>query len=60
MDVWCLSYHKHITDGERKVLEEFERQLEEIQTILNIAFGDGVLVTLDREGNMEVEDYDHD
>jgi Zn-finger protein len=59
-DVWDLSCHKHITEGERKVLEEFERQLEEIQTILNIAFGDGVQVTLDREGNMEVEDYDHD
>jgi hypothetical protein len=59
-DVWHLSYHKHITEGEMKVLNEFEGQLNEISTILNIAFGDGVQVTLDREGNLEVEDYDHD
>ena len=44
----------------KKAVEAAEKQMEECLDVLETAFGDSVMVTVSRDGKVEVEDYDHD
>jgi hypothetical protein len=37
-----------------------EKFFEDIDDVLETAFGDGVTVTIERNGAITVDDYDHD
>ena len=41
-------------------LKDLECQLEEVEDILEECFGDGVQVTVSRNGSVTINDYEHD
>lgn len=47
-------------DPDKKTIDKFTEFLYKAVDILEVAFGDSVEVTIDRNLNLTVEDYDHD
>jgi hypothetical protein len=57
---WKESYNDRKTDKAAQAVYEVETLFHDIEEVLNTAFGDGVEVTIERNGEVTVDDYDHD